>query len=529
MWKLFSDKAALPGADNECQRWFWISFIAFSLLHFYLILFSPLGLAPDEAQYWDWSRSLDWAYFSKGPVVAFLIYLSCQIFGDTIFAVRLPALLLFSIFSWLFHSFVKKNYGAYAALIAFLILRTLPIFMVQAFAMTTDTPVALFWLLALIYFHSATIKGRALAWLPGFFFLGLAVLSKYTAMIMLPMIVAYCLFSGSLRNQLKNRFFLLGMVILLTLIAPLLYWNMAHGWVNVAHNAGHLIPSDGFGLQIKFVFELLGGQLGLFNPILFVLFLSFFWRAFNKWRDGDNEVGFYFCFSYPLLALCLFVSLSRRVYANWPMPAYIAALLLIIYLVSKDNFHIDKTVRITKWVLGWNCFFYSLILVFSAGVTLGLPGNIIPTKNLMGWKNLAEKVSTISLPTAGGAKPMIITDHYGYTAELSFFLEDKPIAFCAPVSTRRATQYDVWGKDEEHGFKYRNFSSQIGRDALIVIKEEGNIAEFHQWFKEIKPISGVDEFIYIFGGKSIRTADFYYGTYFLGVHNTPNPPIPIPK
>ena len=32
-----------------------------------------LDLSPDEAHYWDWSRQPDWAYYSKGPLVAWLI------------------------------------------------------------------------------------------------------------------------------------------------------------------------------------------------------------------------------------------------------------------------------------------------------------------------------------------------------------------------------------------------------------------------------------------------------------------------
>src|SRR5262249_33116461 len=61
----------------------------------------PLDLASDEAHYWDWSRHLDWSYYSKGPLVAWLIRLSCDLFGhwselhtgNLMFAVRLPAVL----------------------------------------------------------------------------------------------------------------------------------------------------------------------------------------------------------------------------------------------------------------------------------------------------------------------------------------------------------------------------------------------------------------------------------------------------
>src|SRR5213082_3473029 len=67
----------------------------------YLASNCPLDLAPDEAHYWDWSRHLDWSYYSKGPLVAYLIRAGCelagpwsrQVTGTDMLAVRLPAIL----------------------------------------------------------------------------------------------------------------------------------------------------------------------------------------------------------------------------------------------------------------------------------------------------------------------------------------------------------------------------------------------------------------------------------------------------
>src|SRR5262249_27392269 len=67
----------------------------------YLANNCPLDLAADEAHYWDWSRHLDWCYYSKGPLVAYLIRGSCELFGgwsqdltgNLMLAVRLPAIL----------------------------------------------------------------------------------------------------------------------------------------------------------------------------------------------------------------------------------------------------------------------------------------------------------------------------------------------------------------------------------------------------------------------------------------------------
>src|SRR5437879_7811477 len=57
----------------------------------YLVPPCPLDLAPDEAHYWDWSRHLDWSYYSKGPLVAYLIRAGCAALGDTALGVRAPA------------------------------------------------------------------------------------------------------------------------------------------------------------------------------------------------------------------------------------------------------------------------------------------------------------------------------------------------------------------------------------------------------------------------------------------------------
>src|SRR6476659_5798667 len=53
----------------------------------------PIDLSGDEAQYWDWSRQLDWSYYSKGPLIAYIIRASCNIFGGTMQVVRYPAVL----------------------------------------------------------------------------------------------------------------------------------------------------------------------------------------------------------------------------------------------------------------------------------------------------------------------------------------------------------------------------------------------------------------------------------------------------
>ena len=46
------------------------------------------GLHVDEAQYWVWSQSLDWGYYSKPPVIAALIAASTALLGDGLLGVK---------------------------------------------------------------------------------------------------------------------------------------------------------------------------------------------------------------------------------------------------------------------------------------------------------------------------------------------------------------------------------------------------------------------------------------------------------
>ena len=43
------------------------------------IVNTPLELSADETQYWLWSQNLSWGYFSKPPLIAWLINLSLSL------------------------------------------------------------------------------------------------------------------------------------------------------------------------------------------------------------------------------------------------------------------------------------------------------------------------------------------------------------------------------------------------------------------------------------------------------------------
>ena len=68
--------------------------LVITALRIVALIISPAELGPDEAQYWVWSRTPDFGYFSKPPMIAWVIGLTTSVFGNGEWAVRLGAPLL---------------------------------------------------------------------------------------------------------------------------------------------------------------------------------------------------------------------------------------------------------------------------------------------------------------------------------------------------------------------------------------------------------------------------------------------------
>ena len=142
--------------------------------------FNATDLFFDEAQYWTWSLSPEFGYFSKPPLVAWLIGASTNVCGVSEFCVRLPSPVLYTFTSlavfWLGSRLYDPRTGFWSAL-AF---ATLPGVSLSAGIISTDVPLLFFWSLALIAFVHLVRPGSG--WAPALALgvaLGLGLNAKY--------------------------------------------------------------------------------------------------------------------------------------------------------------------------------------------------------------------------------------------------------------------------------------------------------------------------------------------------------------
>src|SRR5262245_38423506 len=287
--------------------------LASSALHVaYLTHDCALDLAPDEAHYWDWSRHLDWSYYSKGPLVALLIRGSCEMFGpwsesvcgSPMIAVRLPAvvcaaLLLASLYVLTVQTLRSEKLAAAVVALAL----TLPPVAAGATLMTIDSPFTACWGWALVAGHRAAVRSSTWAWSVVGVVVGLGILAKYTMVLWLPSMAFYLIMCDETRNtehETRNGFFscLVSRVSCLvqnrglwlaTAIAalcslPILIWNAHHNWVTFRHVGWQAGVQQREGVHWLGRLAFVGGQAALLLGWWFVTWVAAMW-TYRPRRD----------------------------------------------------------------------------------------------------------------------------------------------------------------------------------------------------------------------------------------------------
>src|SRR5262245_44371016 len=159
----------------------------------YLGWFTPLGLAPDEAHYWDWSRHLDWHYYSKGPMVALLIRISCDLFGGLsialtggeALAVRLPAVVCGSMMTAALYVLTTQVWKRETWSLAVVVVAAMfPMVAAGSSLITIDSPLTCFWAWALVFGFEAIVNDRR--WIATGAMVALGLLSKPTMVLFVP-------------------------------------------------------------------------------------------------------------------------------------------------------------------------------------------------------------------------------------------------------------------------------------------------------------------------------------------------------
>ena len=316
------DFSTSPQGGGGSFRIALIVVAAITLIRLAVLLLSPLQLYPDEAQYWWWAQNPDWGYFSKPPMIAWLVWLTTAIFGTAEWAIRLSSPILHGATALLLYGIARRTYDERIGLWSAIAYVTLPGISYSSGLISTDVPLLFFWALAIYAFlrampDSETTPSWRWAIICGLA-LGLGFETKYAmAYFFLGAGLAAFVSVQARRLVLSGR----GLAILgiaLLLLAPNVLWNAAHGFPTVAHT-GHNADWNHARYSAMSVLGFLGGQFGVFGPVMMAGLIL----AVCTLRDTGSRL--LACFALPVIVLIALQSFISEANANWAAVAYVTA------------------------------------------------------------------------------------------------------------------------------------------------------------------------------------------------------------
>jgi len=435
-----------------------------------------LELYADEAQYWSWSLQPDWGYYSKPPMVAWLIHLGTSLFGDAELGVRAATFVIWPTTAWVVYLLVgrlfrKDAWGEQAAFWSGIAFATLPMVSLGSWLITTDGPLLLFWSLSLYFLVRALDSDAWRDWLLTGFAAGLGLMSKYSMVFFAPALLAYLLLTPRHRGLLLSPRLYAAAVVALLVLTPNLLWNAQHHFVSYQHTA-EISQLDKDLLHPDALLEFFISQFGVFGPLTA---LGLLLVTLRPWRLlADERLRFLAAFSLLPLGAFLALSLLSRAFANWAAFSYVAgAALVAVWWVSHEKRRWLQAALAINLLLGAALYHYHDI---ADALDIQLTRKTDPAYRIAGFRALGSEVAGLMQQHPGAR---LLGDDRKSFASLLYYTRpySREAAYLNPAGTldnHYALVADI--KDRPQG-------------SFILVSKHADATKLQAWFRSAQQLA----------------------------------------
>ena len=351
------------------------------------LMVSPLDLGPDEAQYWHWSTEPAFGYFSKPPLIAWLIGATTIVCGDSEACVRSASPIMHAITSIVLFYLGQRLFDERVGFWCALTFVTLPAVSFSSGLISTDAPLLACWATALLSLHHV-LERQETKWAIALgVALGFGLLAKYAMAYFILCLAIYALFAPR-KIISASSMLVLAAIIALTVFSPNIIWNSQSGFATLGHTAANAnLGADLFNFTKLAEFAI--SQFGVLGPILLTA-LAFTVAAVASKRsqlDKDDPFAFLLAFSVPILAVALTIAFVSRANANWAATAYAAGTVAAVaYLCNQAH---------RNWLLASFALHATAALVaiiaFAAPTLVDAAGFSNAVKQTRGWNEIGAQ------------------------------------------------------------------------------------------------------------------------------------------
>jgi len=344
---------------------------------------SPLELYPDEAQYWLWSRTLDFGYYSKPPMIAWSIWATTHLGGDAEPWVRLSACLFQGAATFVVFLIGRRLYGPAVGLAAAALYGLMPGVQLSAVVAATDAPLLFFLgltVLAYVTLPQAEGRGKAVVALGLGAALGMAFLSKYAAIYFVIGLVLHLALSRAARAAWSWPAAGAALLAFAVVLAPNVAWNAQHDFATLHHTADNAAWNGVQLFNLAALGAFVGSQFGVFGPVPLGALLVGLYLAVKTRRLSDPDLAL-LCFTLPPMVIVTAQAFISRANANWSGAGYLAGAVLVAACLVRWRARrwLTAAIAIQAAVA---VFFLAVVLVPEFGDKTGLSNGL---KRARGW------------------------------------------------------------------------------------------------------------------------------------------------
>lgn len=400
------------------------------LLH--LVLGASMGLSVDEAHYALYALHPALSYFDHPPLVGWAQIPLVMLDAPTALLRLLPALVWFFT-AWIARGLALRLSGQdeRAGLWTVVVLFMAPLLHILGIGLLPDSLLMLWGILLMAQTQKMLdAPPRFAQWLLLGWLLGLAGLSKYTA-IFSALAVAACLLWAHGLRLLRMPGAWVALVLAVVLVVPVAIWNQQNQWISFTYQAKH---GAGSAWRLGHVMQFLVLQFLVFGPL-------FLWGFFNRQR-------LLLFFALPFAILMLMAGGGSGL-PHWTAPAWVAmAPLAGIGLARATDNKIGWGVRAALAFQGAVCVLVLGLMVSGGGAMIAAFPSLAkgpnPFADLHGWDAAGARARELA---AQQGLHSIGVQNWTLASRIAWYGRPLPVY----VLEDRFDQFDLWAGDLKQG------------------------------------------------------------------------------
>ena len=418
-----------------------------------LALALTLGFGNDETYTLVMSRQLALSYFDHPPLHQWITHFAALALGETAWT-RLPFVGLFAATGGGLYLLTRDLFSPRAGLIALFALNVTPYFFASPGEWIVPDGALLFGLtaaalsLSRALFGGPDARGAWALWLAGGICLGLAGLSKYSAMLFVVGLLAFLAISPAHRRWWLHPAPYAAAALSAVIVSPVVVWNAEHGWASFVFQGVRATSAAKSGPGPAAAMAL--GEIAYLTPWIFAGLVGAILAAARTGR-GDAKRLFLLCLALPPILIFTLTPLwGERGIPHWAMPGWFFAYPLLGAWLDQPW---GRRLRLRRWAAGSAIFLgvlASLVVIQTRTGWMRTPsGAPDPTLELASWRPVAEAIE-------GGPRADFVV------------ATDWPSASKVALALGPGAPVLLMAGDQRGWVAFNDSAGRIGEDAMIV-------------------------------------------------------------